>query len=120
MASPFAVAGAVGAVWGLAGYALLWGYTAIVVHRSFVESAAGTVILLPIRVVLWSIHWVERAAGSPFDFSSNNWWIGALAGGVGAGLVAQLTWAGRAAARGIRSRGSGGERLAKPPESLRP
>jgi hypothetical protein len=83
----WAIAALVGALWGLVGYALLWGHTPVVVHRSFVVSPLGTLALLPVRLVLWSIHVVERLAGSPFDFSGNNAWIGALAGVAGAAVV---------------------------------
>ena len=83
----WAVAALSGALWGLVGYALLWGHTSVVIHRSFVVSPLGTLALLPIRLVLWAIHGVERLAGSPFDFSGNNAWIGALAGLAGAALA---------------------------------
>jgi membrane associated rhomboid family serine protease len=83
------VAAGLGAVWGLAGYALLWGHTPIVVHRPFVVSAVGTAVLLPVRLVLLGIRFVEEhVADGPFDFSGNNAWIGVLAAVVGAILVA--------------------------------
>jgi hypothetical protein len=85
---PVMVAAGLGAAWGLAGYALLWGHAPIVVHRPFVVSTVGTVLLLPIRLVLWAIRLVEEhLAGGPFDFSANNAWIGALAAAVGAVVV---------------------------------
>ena len=84
---PWIAAGA-GFLWGLAGYALLWGHTAVVVHHRFVVSLLGTALLLPVRLVLWGIHAVEGSLVSgPFDFATNNGWIGVLAGLVGAGLV---------------------------------
>jgi hypothetical protein len=83
----WAVAALLGAAWGLVGYALLWGHTSVVVHRSFVVSPLGTLALLPVRLVLWAIHGVERLAGAPFDFSQNNAWIGALSGLAGAVLA---------------------------------
>jgi hypothetical protein len=107
-----------GAAWGLGGYALLWGYTPLVVHRPFVESVGGTLLLLPVRVVLWIIHGLERAAGAPFDFSTNNWWIGLSAAVVGAAVVVVLTWVVRWSARAGRRRDSGGENLAEPAESI--
>jgi hypothetical protein len=112
------VSAVVGAVWGLGGYALLWGHTPLVVHRPFVESLGGTLILLPVRVVLWLIHALERAAGSPFDFSSNNWWIGGSAAVVGAGVVVVATWAVRGSARALRGSDSGGENVAEPAEGV--
>ncbi len=78
-----------GAIWGSAGYLLLWGHTPVVLSRSFVVSGAGTALLLPIRLSLRGIRFVEeRIAGHAFDFSANNWWIGVLAALVGAVLVA--------------------------------
>jgi hypothetical protein len=85
---PARVGAAAGAVWGLAAYAVLWGHTSIVVHRPFVVSVLGTVLLLPVRTVLWVIRFVEaRAAGSPFDFSGNHAWVGALSALAGAAIV---------------------------------
>jgi hypothetical protein len=108
----------VGAVWGVSGYALLWGHTPIVIHRTFVESVVGTLVLLPVRVVLWIIHGLERAAGAPFDFSSNNWWIGASAAVVGAVTVVVVAWVVRRSTRSIRGAGSGGEDVPKPAEGV--
>ena len=112
------VSGVIGAVWGLGGYALLWGHTPIVVHPPFVESLGGTLLLFPVRVILWIIHGLERAAGEPFDFSSNHWWIGLSAAVVGAALVVSATWLVRRGAGAVRGRGSGGEGVAEPAESL--
>lgn len=97
------LAGAAGAVWGLAGYAVLWGHTPLTVHRSFVVSAVGTVTLLPVRIVLWGIRVVEeRLMGRPFSVASRNEWIGVVAAVVGAGMVA-LTWTvARAGVRRVR------------------
>ncbi len=110
------IAAAAGAVWGLVGYAVLWGHTSIVVHRSFVVSPLGTVLLAPVRVVLWGIRAVERASGGPFDFSGNNWWIGLASAAVGAAIVALVTLGVRGAAGAVR--GSGRERVPEAPESL--
>ena len=99
------VAAAVGAAWGLLGYALLWGHTPFVVHRPFVVSLAGTILLLPVRVVLWGIRAAERSAGHAFDFSQRNAWIGALAGAVGAALAVGATAAVVALSRRVRRRG---------------
>jgi hypothetical protein len=88
MRRPVLLAAAVGGLWGLAGYTVLWGHTPLVIHRSFVVGGAGTVLLLPIRLVLWGIRFVEEhVAAGPFDFSGNNAWIGAVAAVVGATLV---------------------------------
>jgi membrane associated rhomboid family serine protease len=98
-------AGAAGALWGLAGYALLWGYTPFVVHRTFVVSVVGTVVLLPVRIVLWGIRFVEEnLAGEPFDFSANNGWIGVLAAAVGAGAAVVAFLLIRAVAGAMRRR----------------
>jgi hypothetical protein len=98
-------AAAIGAAWGAAGYAVLWGLTPIVVHRPFVVSFLGTVLLAPVRVVLFGIRIVEeRIVDSPLDFSANHGWIGFLSAAVGAALVVgsfvvarwgRRTWPGR-------------------------
>jgi hypothetical protein len=113
--SPLRIAAVVGAIWGLVGYALLWGYTPVVIHPTFVASLPGTVLLFPVRVVLWIIHGVERAAGGPFDFSENNWWIGLAAAAVGAVTVLVVVWA---VARVRAARVSGGEGLAESGERV--
>lgn len=106
----------IGAIWGLVGYALLWGHTPLVIHPTFVQSILGTIVLFPVRVVLWSIHGIERAAGRPFDFSDNHWWIGAAASAAGAVIVVAVAWA---VGRGMRAaRGSGREQLAEPSEGV--
>jgi hypothetical protein len=86
------IAAAIGAGWGFASYLLLWGHTPFVVHRSFVVSVVGTVLLLPVRIVLWAIHELERSAGRSFDLAENNWWIGVVASVVGGGVVALVAW----------------------------
>ena len=103
-------------VWGLAGYAVLWGHTTVVVSRSFVVSAVGTILLLPVRAVLWVIHSLERVAGSPFEFSDNNWWIGLASGATGAAMVAGLTLVVWAALR--LARRSGRKSVAEAPEGV--
>jgi hypothetical protein len=103
MRRPPVIAAAVGAAWGLLGYAVLWGHTPIVVHRPFVVGGVGTVLLFPIRAVLWGIRVVEeRMAGAPFDFSRNHGWIGAAAGLVGAALVVGGFLMARAISRRLR------------------
>jgi hypothetical protein len=100
--TPVAVAAIGGGLWGLAGYALLWGHTPLIVHRTFVVSVPGTVLLLPVRIVLWGIRSVEALAGGPFDFSRNNGWIGLLAALVGAGFVVLGYLASRTVIRAVR------------------
>ena len=112
------VSAVVGALWGLGGYGLLWGHTPLVVHRPFVESVVGTTLLFPVRVVLWIIHTLERAAGAPFDFSSTHWWIGVSAAVVGATIVVAIVWVVRVSARALRGPRSAGEDVAKPAESV--
>jgi hypothetical protein len=99
--SAVVVAATLGALWGLAAYGILWGYTSIVVTPSFFRSAIGLVTLLPARIVLWGIGQVERhVAHHSFSFASNHGWIGALSTCVGALVVGLQTlavgWAVRA------------------------
>jgi hypothetical protein len=84
---PLGVASAGGALWGVAGYLVLWGHTPFFPDRNFVVSPLGTFLLLPVRLVLWSIRLVEGIAGRNFEFAGNNWWIGVVAGLVGAAIV---------------------------------
>ena len=114
--SALLVAAGAGLIWGLAGYALLWGHTSIVIHRSFVVSPIGTILLLPVRVNLWAIHAAEDLAGGPFDLSGNDWLIGLAAAAVGAGIVVAAALLVRAIAR--TTRGSGGKGVPEASESL--
>jgi hypothetical protein len=83
------VAASLGAVWGLAGYILLWGYTPIVIHRSFVVGPLGTLSLLPVRTVLTSIWLVEEhVVGRSFQLADAHGWIGVAAAAVGAAVAA--------------------------------
>ena len=100
---PAVVAAAIGAAWGIVGYTLLWGLTPVVVHRAFVVSVPGTLLLLPVRLVLWGIHLVEEVAAEPFDFSRNHGWIGILAGVVGAGMAVGATALTRTVVRRVRA-----------------
>jgi hypothetical protein len=100
---PTLIAAVIGGAWGLLGYALLWGHTPVMVHRSFVVSVPGTIVLLPARVVLWAIHVAEDLTSGPFDFSRNHGWIGVLAGMVGAGIVAGSYLVTRAGIRRVRA-----------------
>ena len=99
-------AACVGAVWGAASYALLWGYTPIFIERRFVVSPLGLASLFPARVVLDGIHFVERhVAGHPFDFSRNNAWIGSMAALVGASLMGAAVVLAQGAIRRLRRKG---------------
>jgi hypothetical protein len=104
---PLWIAALAGAAWGFAGYAVLWGETPIVVHRPFVVSLPGTLLLAPIRIVLVGIRLVEeRVADRSFDFSSNHVWIGGLAALVGAALGLGVYVVGRAAWRTVSRSGA--------------
>jgi hypothetical protein len=108
------VAAVLGAAWGFGGYALLWGATPIVVHRPFVLSVLGTLLLAPIRIVLAGIRVVEeRVVHRSFDFSSNHDWIGMVAAVTGAALALGLYLVGRIAWRALspsRAANAGPER----------
>ncbi len=107
-------AAGIGAAWGLAAYAVLWGHTPITVHRPFVLSATGTILLLPVRLILLGIGFVEeRLVGHPFDFSRNNAWIGALAGVLGAAIALVTFMAVRSGRRVVSA-------LARPPRAEPP
>lgn len=93
---PLLVASSLGALWGAAGYAVLWGHTPLTVSRAFVLSALGTALLLPVRLVLGSIRLAEGVLGRSFTFADANWWIGALAAVVGAAVAGSLLLAARA------------------------
>ncbi|MBI4260628.1 MAG: hypothetical protein HY658_08690 [Actinobacteria bacterium] len=99
----------VGGLWGLAGYLILWGHVPLVVSRSFVQSRLGTALLLPVRAVLWGIRmFEEHVAGRPVHLADSNWWIGAVAGAIGAAIGAGGFLLSRAAFRGLaRSRAPG-------------
>lgn len=80
-----------GAAWGAAGYALLWGHTPVTIHRTFVVSPLGTLLLLPVRVVLASIRLVEEhVVGHAFQFAERNGWIGLVAAAVGSLMAAAV------------------------------
>ena len=76
-----------GALWGVLGYSVLWKGTPFEVSRAFVEGALGTLLLLPVRLVLWAIRWVELLTDRTFDLSDNHLWIGVVAGALGALLA---------------------------------
>ncbi len=90
-ASPLLIALAFGGLWGALGYAILWEGVPFEVHRPFVQSARGTIVLLPARAVLWAIHAAEGVAGRPFELSSTHGWIGVTAAALGA-AAAGASW----------------------------
>ena len=100
--SPVAVAAGGGALWGVGGYTVLWEGEPFVVHRPFVESVAGTLVLLPVRAVLWAIHVAEDVAGRTFDLSTNHTWIAVAAAAIGAGVAAAVVASTRSALRRLR------------------
>jgi hypothetical protein len=78
-----------GAAWGVLSYSILWGETSIQLTRRFVDSLPGLLSLLPVRLVLYAIRFVEeRLVHHPFDFSHNHSWIGLASALVGAALLA--------------------------------
>jgi hypothetical protein len=99
---PVALAAAVGALWGGAGYAILWGHAPIVVGRRFVTSPLGTVAFLPVRLVLWWIRMVEGWMGRSFELAEESWWIGVVAALAGAVLATGALLLGRLAVRRAR------------------
>ena len=99
---PLVLAAGVGALWGALGYAVLWGFTPLTVSRRFVVGVVGTLVLLPVRTVLWGIRVVERMTGRAYHFPDSNWWIGVVAALVGAVLVLVATALMRAALRHAR------------------
>lgn len=101
-ASGLAASAATGALWGFLGYTVLWQGVPFGVNRRFVESVAGTLVLLPVRTVLWGVHLGERMAGRPFDFADDNWWIGVAAALVGGAIAVLAFVAIRSVARGLR------------------
>lgn len=86
-------AAGIGAFWGLACYGVLWEGVPLVVGRPFVESAIGTVLLLPARLLLAAIHLGESLVGRTLMLGDDHAWLAAAIAGVGAGIVL----AGRAA-----------------------
>jgi hypothetical protein len=94
-----------GAAWGAVTYQILWGYTSIVVTRSFVDTPLGLLALFPVRVVLFGIHLAEdRIAHHTFDFQRNHWWIGVTAAAAGALLLMVPFALGALVARRLRTR----------------
>ena len=102
-ASGLAATAGAGAAWGFLGYTVLWQGVPFGVNRRFVESVVGTLVLFPVRTVLWGVHLGERMAGRPFDFADDNWWIGVAAAVVGGAIGALAFIAVRAGVRTLRA-----------------
>lgn len=107
VASGVAVAAGLGGFWGLVGYTILWEGAPIAVDRAFTASAAGTLLLLPVRLVIWAIELAESAAGRSFDLSRTHQWIAFAASVLGAGMAVAALIGARAllrrTGRGARS-----------------
>lgn len=81
-----AAAAGLGAFWGFVSYSVLWEGQPVQVNRPFVDSVAGALLLLPVRIVIWAIRVAEEFAGRSFDLSSNNLWIAFVASALGAAI----------------------------------
>lgn len=101
-ASGLATMAGIGAVWGFFGYTVLWQGVPFGVNRRFVESVVGTLVLFPVRTVLWVVHIGERLAGRSFDFADDNWWIGVASALIGGAIVVLAFVVVRSAARALR------------------
>jgi hypothetical protein len=101
-ASRLATMGGIGVVWGFFGYTVLWQGVPFGVNRRFVESVVGTLVLFPVRTVLWGVHIGERLAGRSFDFADDNWWIGVASALMGGAIMALAFVVVRTAARALR------------------
>jgi len=102
--SGIGIATGIGGLWGAMCYSVLWEGTPFEVDRSFVESATGTLVLLPARLVLWSIRWIELLTDHTFDFSNNHLWIGLVTSAVGALLAVAVFLLVRRGVRQVRAR----------------
>lgn len=98
------IATGVGGLWGAMCYSVLWEGTPFEVDRAFVDGVLGTLVLLPARLVLWSIRWIELATDHTFDFSRNHLWIGLVTSAVGAVLTVSGFLLARAGVRRVRAR----------------
>jgi hypothetical protein len=101
-ASGLAASASAGALWGFLGYTVLWQGVPFGVNRRFVESVIGTLVLLPVRTVLWAVHVAEQIAGRPFAFADDNRWIGVAAALVGGAIAVLAFVAIRSAVRSLR------------------
>jgi hypothetical protein len=100
--SGLATMAGIGAVWGFFGYTVLWQGVPFGVNRQFVESVVGTLVLFPVRTVLWVVHIGEQLAGRSFDFADDNWWIGVASAVIGGAIVVVAFVVVRSAARALR------------------
>lgn len=104
MSRPIRLAAAIGGIWGVMGYLILWGHTPFEAHHRFVASPLGTLVFLPVRAVLFSIRFVEQhIVRHGFEFQQNNWWIGAVATVLGATIAVLLWLVTHAAVRRVRA-----------------
>jgi hypothetical protein len=101
-ASGLATTAGIGAVWGFFGYTVLWQGVPFGVNRRFVESVVGTLVLFPVRTVLWVVHIGEQLAGRSFDFADDNWWIGVASALIGGAIVIVAFVVVRSAVRALR------------------
>jgi hypothetical protein len=95
------VAVGAGGLWGVLCYSVLWEGRPFGVDRPFVESVFGTLLLLPARLVLWVIRWIELLTERTFDLSRNHLWIGLVTSAVGAVLALLVFLAARVVWRRI-------------------
>ena len=117
---PVLILAAVGALWGAAAYQILWGYTSVVVTRSFVDTPLGLFSLFPVRAVLFAIHVVEdQVVHHPFNFSQNHEWIGFVAAATGSLMLVIPFVTGRAVVRTVRDRRSSRRATGPPPDPVR-
>jgi hypothetical protein len=105
--SGIAVVAGIGMLWGALCYSVLWEGTPFAVDRAFVEGVLGTLVLLPARLVLWAIRWVELVTDRTFDLADNHLWIGFLASAIGATIAVIAFLAARAIVRRLRGNAQG-------------
>lgn len=80
---PATLGAGAGLLWGAFCYSVLWDGTPFEVDRRFVESAGGTLLLLPARLVLWGVRAAEILRGRTFDLSGSTWILGAATAAAG-------------------------------------
>jgi hypothetical protein len=102
--SGIGIATGIGGLWGVMSYSVLWEGTPFEVDRAFVQSVLGTLVLLPARLMLWSIRWIERLTDRTFDFSRNHLWIGLVSSIVGAAIAVTAFLLVRTGLRRVRAR----------------
>lgn len=94
-------AAGVGACWGLACYGVLWEGVPVVVGRPFVESAVGTLVLLPARLLLAAIHLGESLTGTTLMLGDDHAWLAVAVSVIGAAIAVGIVagWRGVSARR---------------------